>query len=577
MPTALKGSADGSHVDAWRHVLEAAPSPFAITQGRSHVVSYTNKSFRGIAGEDFAALGHPIVGNRHSSQLRGLLDRAFDRAAVVLDEPIDDPLEAGGAWSCTAWPLGSTEDRPDGFVIELRRTDTEPTSHLHRRLAERLLMGALREQEAGDAALVSRTRALFLADAGKRIAESMTVDLVRGAISELRLPGAAEWCIVDIIDGEGAMQRLAIAHPDAGMQGWASRLDRHWSPPRPGDHFGLGAVMETGELIMVTENVQEAIAPVLDDLDLLERRAVRSLLTVPMAHRGRVLGAITFVSTEREGPYAPDEINLARELADRSATALENARVLARAVEARVEAQEASAAKLHLLASVSHELRTPLHVMMGYLNLLEMGAHGPITAAQRADLARIREGENQLLLITKDLLDYLKFQSGHVVLRSIDVPVREALVGALTLFEPLITEKELQSRMGSCASSLTVRGDPDRIRQILSNLIANAIKFTRAGGAIGVECDVAEGVVHLRVWDTGIGIPPSSLEAIFDPFVQAGGATTGTQRGVGLGLAISRDLARAMQGDLTVEVLDPGSRFTLTLPRGFDRSEEHVS
>jgi signal transduction histidine kinase len=122
-----------------------------------------------------------------------------------------------------------------------------------------------------------------------------------------------------------------------------------------------------------------------------------------------------------------------------------------------------------------------------------------------------------------------------------------------------------------------VRGDPDRIRQVLSNLIANAIKFTRAGGAIGVECDVAEGVVHLRVWDTGIGIPPSSLEAIFDPFVQAGGATTGTQRGVGLGLSISRDLARAMQGDLTVEVLDPGSRFTLTLPRGFDRSEEHVS
>lgn len=335
--------------------------------------------------------------------------------------------------------------------------------------------------------------------------------------------------------------------------------------------------METGELIMVTENVQEAIAPVLDDLDLLERRAVRSLLTVPMAHRGRVLGAITFVSTEREGPYTPEEIDLARELADRSATALENARLLARAIELRTEAEEASAAKLHLLASVSHELRTPLHVMMGYLNLMEMEAHGPVTAGQRAHLARIREGEDQLLHITKDLLDYLKFQSGTLELRSIDVPVREALVGALALFEPLLTEKELQSRVGSCGSSLTVRGDPDRIRQVLSNLIANAIKFTRAGGAIGVECDVAERVVHLRVWDNGIGIPPDRLEAIFDPFVQVGGATTGTERGVGLGLSISRDLARAMQGDLTVKVLDPGSRFTLTLPRGSDRSEEHVS
>ena len=577
MAPASKGSADRSDVETWRRALEGAPSPFAITQGPSHVVSYTNQSFRGLVGEAFTRLGHPIVGTDHPSQLRGLLDRAFDRAEVVLDEPIDDLLEAGDAWSCTAWPLGSTDGRPGGLVIELRRADGEPAAHLRRQLAERLLMGALREQKAGDAALASEARALFLANAGKRITESITVDVVRGAISELRLPGTADWCIVDIIDGEGAMRRLAIAHPDTRMHEWARRLDRHWSPPRPGDHFGLGAVMETAEPVVVTDNVQEAIAVVSHDLDELESPPVRSLLTVPMVHRGRVLGAITFVGTEREAPFAPEEIDLARGLADRSATALENARLLARAVELRTEAQEASAAKLHLLANVSHELRTPLHMIMAYLNLLETEAHGPVTAAQRADLARIREGENQLLLITKDLLDYLKFQSGHVVLRSIDVPAREALVGALTLFEPLLTEKDLESRVGSCGRSLTVRGDPDRVRQILTNLIANAIKFTRAGGVIGVECDVTEGAVHIRVWDTGIGIPPGRLEAIFDPFVQVEAATTGTERGVGLGLPISRDLARAMQGDLTVEVLDPGSCFTLTLPRGSDRPEEAVS
>jgi signal transduction histidine kinase len=229
----------------------------------------------------------------------------------------------------------------------------------------------------------------------------------------------------------------------------------------------------------------------------------------------------------------------------------------------------AAVASLAFLGRVSHELRAPLNVIHGYVDLLDQEVHGPVTAKQRADLNCIRAGEKQLLVMISDLLDFLKVQSGQLTYRSSDVPLRELLTGALVLMEPMMQENGLAHLGVSCGSDVTVRADPDRIRQILFNLLTNAIKFTTPGGRIRVECDASEDVVRIRVSDTGVGIPPDRLEAIFEPFVQAANGPTGSRHGWGLGLAISRDLARAMAGDLAVaSAIAVGSEFTLTLPRG---------
>jgi signal transduction histidine kinase len=239
--------------------------------------------------------------------------------------------------------------------------------------------------------------------------------------------------------------------------------------------------------------------------------------------------------------------------------------------------KSSSSAMLAFIGRLSHELRAPLTAILGYVDLLDMEVHGPVTARQRADLDCIREGEAQLLLMINDLLDYLKVQSGQLSYRAQDVPIGKLVAGALRLMEPMISAKGLTS---DCVpgTDLTVCADRDRIRQILLNLVTNAIKFTPSGGTIRVECDVTADTVHVRVGDTGRGIPADRLDAIFEPFVQVAEGPADSRQGVGLGLAISRDLARAMCGELTVESeVGVGSQFTLSLPRGGVRSDDRIA
>jgi len=217
---------------------------------------------------------------------------------------------------------------------------------------------------------------------------------------------------------------------------------------------------------------------------------------------------------------------------------------------------------------VSHELRGPLNVILGYVDLLDLGVHGPLTARQRIDLGSIRQAEQQLLLMINDLLDFLKVQSGQLTYRTAEVSVRDLLTSAVTLMKPAIEKKGLSEHSLPCDPDVTVRADPDRTRQILLNLLNNAIKFTGSGGHLELECEATHEAVQIRVSDSGAGIPPDRLQDVFRPYVQVGAPQTNSKMGVGLGLAISRDLARGMHGDLTVDsTVGVGSTFTLTLPR----------
>jgi PAS domain S-box-containing protein len=253
----------------------------------------------------------------------------------------------------------------------------------------------------------------------------------------------------------------------------------------------------------------------------------------------------------------------------------ERSRELADAQVARAKAEAANKAKTDFLAVMSHELRTPLNSIGGYAELIEMGLRGPVTTEQVQDLQRIRRSQRHLLGLINDLMNFAKLETGHVELEFGNVPVNETLAVLDALTEPQVASKGITYTQGRCDPLLTAWADREKVHQILINLVSNAVKFTQPGGSITVECDDDEHRVRVHVSDTGQGIPADKLAAVFEPFVQVKTGFTRPHEGVGLGLAISRDLARLMGGDLTAQsTVGKGSRFTLTLlrhrPANFD-------
>ena len=239
-------------------------------------------------------------------------------------------------------------------------------------------------------------------------------------------------------------------------------------------------------------------------------------------------------------------------------------------VESRLrrEAEEANRVKAQFLATMSHELRTPLNAVGGYAELLQLGIHGPVTEAQQEALGRIQRSQRHLLALINDLLNFAKLEAGQVEFDIRDVSVEATADSLETLVAPQLAVKKLRFSREQCTGEFRVRADADKLQQILVNLLSNAIKFTPEGGEVALECRASGDKLMISVRDTGIGIAADRFEQVFAPFVQIGRNLSTVNEGVGLGLAISRDLARGMGGDLTVESTEgEGSTFTLTLPR----------
>jgi signal transduction histidine kinase len=231
-------------------------------------------------------------------------------------------------------------------------------------------------------------------------------------------------------------------------------------------------------------------------------------------------------------------------------------------------AAEANRAKAQFMAVMSHELRTPLNAIGGYVELIEAGIRGPVTPLQAQDLDRIRRNQRLLVSVVNDILNFAKVESGQLEYRLEDLPIRVSLARLEDLVRPQLLAKTLHYRMDDCDPSVLVRADRDKLEQVLLNLLSNAIKFTPIDGTIEVGCEPADDRVVIHVSDSGQGIPADKLETIFEPFVQVDRTLTSIRDGVGLGLAISRALARAMGGDLVVRSeLGVGSAFSLALPR----------
>jgi signal transduction histidine kinase len=260
---------------------------------------------------------------------------------------------------------------------------------------------------------------------------------------------------------------------------------------------------------------------------------------------------------------ADEAVALAERLKEKSAALESTGEKLA---ERTAAAEEANRAKGQFLATMSHELRTPLNAIGGYADLMEMGLRGPVTDVQREDLARIQASQRHLLGLINEVLNYAKLETGTVQYDLVDVAVSEALASAEALVAPQAQAKGLALEVDS-SKEMWVRADPEKLRQILANLLSNSVKFTPPGGEVRLWCSESGPDACFQVRDTGIGITPDKLEAIFEPFVQIRSDLTRTEEGTGLGLAISRSIAEAMDGALTVRsVPGEGSTFTLRLP-----------
>jgi signal transduction histidine kinase len=336
---------------------------------------------------------------------------------------------------------------------------------------------------------------------------------------------------------------------------------------------------------------------------MLGSHVATGFVGVPLVTAGRVVGLLATVRPDGTAPTSEDEWLLSS-LADQVAAPLENAR-LARQLEsaalladnvrlyeaeraARIAAEAAQSeaelardaailadtSKTAFLAAMSHELRTPLNAIAGYVQLLQMGLRGPITSEQAEDLKRIDASQAHLLRLISDVLDYARLGAGQTELAIADVDVDAVIRAAEVMVIPQVHAKELAY---SCerAVGVIVRVDPHRVQQIVINLLTNAVKYTQPGGSIYLTCKVGRGaradalptVAIVSVRDTGPGIPADRISSIWQPFVQLGRELNQPAEGVGLGLAISRDLARKLGGELTVaSEVGVGSTFTLTLP-----------
>lgn len=418
--------------------------------------------------------------------------------------------------------------------------------------------------------------ALFLADMSRRLFESLDYGDTLDSIARLAMPELGAWCIVDILDEAGAIQRLAIIHPDPSLGALAHELELRY-PPRATDLVGAPRILQTQQPELVSEVTDAMLAEAAYDerqLKILRSLGMTSYMVVPLKARGRLLGSITFISTDTSVRYTPKDLLFAEDLAGRAAIAMDNARLFADAEDAREKAQQAEAratladrAKTDFLATMSHELRTPLNAIAGYAELLELGVKGPVTDQQLDAIARIRRNQQHLLGIVNDILTFAKTETGRIPIQLEPTPVRDAVNSAHFLVEPMFEACGIDLQVEVHDTALAVVADRERLQQILVNLLTNAAKFSDRGASVGVNAEAREHLVAIIVSDAGKGIEKDLQEAIFEPFMQISAGLTRTAEGSGLGLAISRELARLMGGDVTVDS-EPGSgsKFTLTLP-----------
>ncbi|MBW3571887.1 MAG: PAS domain S-box protein [Gemmatimonadetes bacterium] len=482
---------------------------------------------------------------------RGLPGRVWQRAAPEWipdvtrhpDFPRSDAAAAAGLCAAFAFPVVVGTEYIGTMEFFSRRA-VEPGAAL---LDSMAAMGSdigqfLKRKQAEEAVRVREEAQRFFAGVSATLAAS-TPDFAGTirALARLAVPFLADRCGIYLAGEDGQLRLVHRARAGAPDEPREAHAD---TPPVPPGH-PLREVVQTGEPRVIPPGDGEA--------------GEESRVLVPLRARGRTLGALSLAAGPGRRPYHAGDARAALEFADRAALAVDNARLFA-------QVEEANRAKSQFLATMSHELRTPLNAVLGYTSLLESGIPEPLSDAVLQYVGRVGLSARHLSQLIEEILAFSRLEAGRETVAAAPVDVGEVVREVEAIVEPLAREKGLRLVVNAAAPSPPLRTDPRKLRQILLNLLGNAIKFT-ARGEIVFTTRAQDGDVLFCVRDTGVGVPREHLERIFEPFWQVEQGNTRVAQGTGLGLSVSRRLAHLLGGTLHAESRPgEGSTFVLRLP-----------
>jgi PAS domain S-box-containing protein len=398
----------------------------------------------------------------------------------------------------------------------------------------------------------------FLAQAGTILASSLDYETTLSSVGALIVPELADWSVIFIRDDDGAVRRLEIVHTDPARRTLLEELLRY--PLDPQSPHPVFSVLETGqpELIPeVGEKLLHALSRDGDQLAIYRALGLGSMLVVPLVARGQTRGAMGFFS-EAPHRYGPEEVGLAHDLGLLAALAVDNAR-LYRDARAAVQARD------ELITVVSHDLGNPLSaIRIGISLLLRTVPPAEQETGGWKHLDFIRQSAEQMERLINDLLDVKKLEAGRVTLQLRETRIEDVVQNVIDVFAPIAHGRSLQLEAELHRPLPMVAADQQRLSQVLSNLIGNALKFTEPGGRVVVDVRAAREGLLVAVRDTGAGIAPEHLPHVFDRFWQA---RPGGRKGLGMGLAIARGIVEAHGGRIWIES-EQGSGTTVlfTLP-----------
>ena len=411
------------------------------------------------------------------------------------------------------------------------------------------------------------TKLQLLSNASKLLGASLDYDTTLSAAVKLAVPKFAEWSAADLLI-EGDIKNVAVAHIDPSKIELAKLLRQQY-PVSMNDPYGLANVLRTGKSELLSDIPDELLVATTHDskhLQIARELSLKSAIIVPMEARGEIIGALSFITGSTGRKYNEHDLKFAEELAARAALAIDNSRLFQKS-------QEASVSKSAFLANMSHEIRTPLGVILGFSELL---ANPESTSSEKLNfIGAIKRNGELLANIINDILDLSKVEAGKLQTERLETAISEIITDISSFLRLKAVEKGIELSISyEKTVPKIIRTDPLRLKQILMNIVGNAIKFTECG-SVDVTLKFLQkndesGNLVFVVKDTGRGISKEEKKKLFQPFSQADVTTKRKFGGTGLGLVLSKHLAVLLGGDVVLTESTPqkGSTFTITIDSG---------
>jgi PAS domain S-box-containing protein len=398
----------------------------------------------------------------------------------------------------------------------------------------------------------------FLSEASKSLASLIDYKSTLQMVASLAVPDFADWCTVDMVNSEGSLERMTIAHVDPTQVKLAEEL-HHRYPSDPNAPHGVAHVFRTGQSELtpeITDTTLQQAAQDEEHLRILRELKLHSYMSVPITAKQTTLGVITFVSGESGRVYGADDLALAEELSHRAAIAIENARLYQ-------QVREADRRKDEFLAMLAHELRNPLAPIRSGLEILAM-TPGP----ESETIGLMQEQVEHMVRLVDDLLDVSRIMRGKVDLRREPIELATIVKRSVDAVRSRIESHQQRLDISLPEEPIWLYADPVRVAQVLENLLNNASKYMDDGGRIELTANRHDAQVMLRVRDTGIGIDSELLPNVFELFTQSTRSLDRAQGGLGIGLTLVQRLVHLHGGVVLAssEGAGQGSTFTVWLP-----------